>query len=71
MAKIEITIEDLPNNRVAIKSEPNFETMMKMMVSGNQLSSAHGYALCALNAIRRESKKQGPTKILVPRLGRA
>lgn len=68
MAKIVITIEDLPTKGVKVVAEPNFETMMKMQFSGYELTSAHGYALYALNAIRAESKRQGPTKFLIPRV---
>ena len=71
MAKITITIEDKPNGTVSVQATPNFETMMKMEVSGHTLTSAHGYALLALNAIRNESKKKDPrNRILVPRIGR-
>ena len=68
MAKVVITIEDLPNGKVRTVCEPNFETMMKMKMSGGELTSAHGYAFQCLNAIREESKRRGPTKILIPRL---
>lgn len=69
MAKITITIEDADDGKVKVVCEPNFETMMMMQVSGNGLTSAHGYAFQALNAIREESKRQGPTRIMIPRIG--
>lgn len=68
MARITITIEDLPQNKVKIEMNPNFETMMKMEISGSKMTSAHGYALCAVNAIRKESKRLGPQRIFVPKL---
>lgn len=68
MAKITLTIEDLPGNKVKVVSDPNFETMMKMHVSGTPLTSAHGYALTAINAIRGESKKRAPTGIIIPKI---
>lgn len=68
MAKVIIEIEDAPNNKVSVKCTPNFETMMAMDISGTNLTSAHGYAFKALNAIRNESKKNQPTIIGVPRL---
>jgi hypothetical protein len=71
MAKITITIEDLANGNVSVKAEPNFETMMKMDVSGHGLTSAHGYAILALNSIRNESKNKDPrNRILVPSVRR-
>lgn len=70
MAKIVITIEDLPNGKVKTSCNPNFETMIKMHVSGNNLTAAHGYALSALNKIVEESKNNCPTRILIPRIGR-
>lgn len=70
MAKVVITIEDAPNNMVKVVSEPNFETVMNMHDAGHTLTSAHGYALLALNAIRKESKKNEPTSILLPKVGR-
>lgn len=69
MARIVITIEDNQEGGVKVVSNPNFETMMKMVQSGETLTSAHGYALHALNSIRKESKKQeSVTRIIVPRL---
>ena len=70
MAKIIITIEDSTAGKVKVVSDPNFETMMKMHVSGAGLTAAHGYAFCALNAIREEAKKQTPLRIKIPRIGR-
>jgi hypothetical protein len=68
MAKITITLED-HLDKVKVVSDPNFETMIKMEVSGTALTSAHGYAIAALNAIRAHSKAPGPSKILIPRIG--
>lgn len=70
MAKIVLTFEDGPNDTVKVVAEPSFETMMMMNRSGHELTSAHGYALCAINAVRRESKSKERTKILIPKLGR-
>lgn len=69
MARVVITIEDTGPNGVRVVSEPNFETMMKMDLSGIGLTSAHGYALRALNAIR-ESAKSSRLIINVPRVKR-
>lgn len=71
MAKVVITIEDAPENKVKVTAEPSFETMMKIQVSGGELTSAQGYAALALNEIRKESKRNAPTSILIPRIGRA
>lgn len=70
MAKVVITIEDMPDGKVKVVSDPNFETMMVMHDSGHPLTAANGYAFTALNAIRNEAKRQGPTRIFVPRIGR-
>ncbi len=67
MAHVTITIEDMPGNKVKVVATPTIEAMVKMNVSGEPMTSAHGYAFLALNAIRQESKKQGPTQILIPR----
>ncbi len=61
MAKVTIIIEDTPNGMVAVKAEPNFETMMKKNMSGNSLTSAEGYAVSALLHVRLAAKKQKNT----------
>lgn len=70
MAKVIIEIEDIGDNKVSVKATPNLETMFKMEESGHKLTSAHGYAFSAINKIREESKKNEPTKILIPKYGR-
>lgn len=71
MAKVTITVEDMPNGRVSIKAEPNFETMMKLDISGHTLQPAHGLAIAMLNEARRISKSNDPTNLIkIPRLGR-
>jgi len=67
MAKITITVEDL-GGKVKVTADPTIETMMKRMVSGEGLTSAHGYAFQALNAMREESLRQGPAHIYIPRI---
>lgn len=68
MAKIVITIEDNAAGGVKVVCDPNFETMMQRHISGHQLTSAHGYALAALNSIRQKSKENGSQmKIILPR----
>jgi len=69
MAKIVITVEDQPDGNVKVVATPNFETMMQMNASGAaKLTSAHGYALRALNAIIEGSKEKGPSQIIIPKL---
>lgn len=69
MAKITITIEDSENDKVKITASPTFETMAMMVNSGEQMTSAHGYALAMINAARRESKSKDPeTKIWLPKV---
>lgn len=69
MAKIIITIEDNEiTGGVKVVSNPTFETMAMMDRSGAGLTSAHGYALAAINKIREVSKAQGPNKVLIPKV---
>jgi hypothetical protein len=70
MAKITITIEDTSDGKVSVVAKPNFEAMMKMDLSGETMTSAHGYALYALNCIRTEAKRQSPTPLLIPSVRR-
>lgn len=71
MAKITLSFEDT-DGRVKVTSEPSFETMMKMNMSGESLTSAHGYALAAINHIKKLShdKDQPSTIIKVPQVKR-
>lgn len=70
MAKITIEIEDLDSGKVKVTATPTFEQMAKMELSGERITSAHGYAIYVLNQIRQESKRQEPTKLLIPKLTR-
>lgn len=70
MAKITISIEDSPVGGVKVVSTPSFEQMAQMINAGDPGTSAHGYALLALRAIREESKKNQPASILIPRIGK-
>lgn len=67
MARIVITIEDLPNDKVKIEANPNFETMMAMDLSGQTLTSAHGYAFSALNHVRKIAQQNSIIRE-IPRL---
>lgn len=58
MAKVIITIEDIPEGKVKVVSDPSFEIMAKRTLSGHDLTAAHGYALRALNAITDAAKQQ-------------
>jgi len=66
MAKVTITIED-QGNKVKTVATPSAEFMLKKLKYG-EMTSAEGYALCALNAISAASKKQGKLIISVPRI---
>lgn len=66
MAKVTITIEDLPNGRVKAVAEPNYEFLMKVTVNSEDLSPAQAYGVVALNAIRDASKGKNPLKIIIP-----
>jgi len=69
MAEITIKIKDIPDGKVEVVATPGFETMMKMHTSGEDLTSAHGYALYALRCIKEEAKRKTSTMIHIPRLG--
>lgn len=71
MAKITLTFEDVGEG-VKVTAEPTFETMMKMNMSGETITAAHGYALSAINHIRKISKdnERPSTIIKVPQLRR-
>ncbi len=72
MAKIIITVEDLPNGKVSVVANPSFETMCKIHVSGNTLTSAHGYAMTMMRVVRDVAKSQQKGIIVgIPRIGRA
>lgn len=69
MAKVTLTIEDLPDGKVKVTSDPKMEVLIKMEVSGYGLSSAEGYAFACLNKIREISKSNSAdNKIIIPRL---
>lgn len=71
MAKVTIVIEDKPGNKVTIVSDPNFETMLKMDLSGAALTSGHGYAIAMLNKAREISKASGSKlAVKIPRIHR-
>lgn len=68
--KVTITLEDQPNGSVKTTVDPSFETIMKGINAGVVLTSAEAYALFAIRMIREESKRRGPSTILVPRISR-
>lgn len=69
MANITIKIEDIDGGKVRITSTPNFETMVKMEISGEKLTGAHGYAFSTLNHLWKLSKQKGPTILEIPKIG--
>lgn len=69
MARVTITIEDLPNGKVKIVADPSFEILTKITVNFSDLTSAQGYAIFALNQIRMASKA-GNINISVPKARR-
>lgn len=65
MAKITIIIEDQAGGRVSCISNPSFEEMMKSHAAKKGLQASHGYALCAINAIRKASRAGEPFQAIV------
>lgn len=68
MSKVTFTIEDLPENKLKFVSDPSFETIMKMHLSGETLTPAHNMAVTCMRILHSESKKNEPTKLWVPKL---
>lgn len=69
MAEITIVVKDIEGGKVSIRATPSFEMIMKMDISGNKLTPAHGYAVALLNKAREISKSNDPRQIIqVPRL---
>ena len=69
MAKVVITLEDLPQGGVKITSEPLAGLLMQKVATDHDISPAEGYAVQALNEIRKVSKKQGNKfGLLLPRV---
>lgn len=66
MAKILITIQDMPDGTVSCVSTPNFAEMMRD--GQGPLTAAEGYALYALNAVRNESRKKAPINLRLPKI---
>lgn len=68
MAKITITIEDEPGNRVKVVTEPSNETLLMKIASHGpgSLTSAEAYCLFVSRQLREESKRQGSTAIMIP-----
>ena len=64
--KVVITIEDIgDSDGVRVTAEPKFAEIMVLAKAG-KLTSAHGYAVAALNKIRDEARNQKKGKIIVP-----
>ena len=69
MSKIVITIEDMPNGNVSIKSNPTFEEIAKKDLSGETLSNADGYAIAMLNRARQIGKSTESTNLIqIPKI---
>lgn len=69
--KVTITIEDLPNDKVKITCDPTGETLMKMIQSGEDVTSAMGYGIGLINRAReisKEADKSGLMKIAMPKV---
>lgn len=62
MARVIIILEDQPNGRVAIKSEPEAETVVKMIKSGHKTTPAEDYALLVRTLLKRISERMDAKK---------
>ena len=68
MAHVKITLDDIGGGKVRVEMTPSFADSMKSVVRGDEITSATAYAIHALRMIQAESRKNGPSKILIPRL---
>jgi hypothetical protein len=66
--KLTISIEDLPDGKVKVVSDPSFEKLMRMDISGEHFTAAMGYAFFVINQIRDLSKRAGPIVRKIPKL---
>lgn len=57
MSQITITLIDRPGNRVEVKVNPLAQTLIEAAANGHTMTSAEGYALLAIRAIREESQR--------------
>lgn len=70
MGTVKIEIEDLPNGKVRVVMTPPAEMLYDKINAGYDCTSAEGYGMLAVRAIREESKKEGSLIIKVPRKGK-
>ena len=69
MAVIKIIIEDSKDGKsVNCKIEPSGESIAKRIIGGEKVTSAHGLALAAINAILLEKKRQQKGMVILPKL---
>lgn len=69
--KCTITIEDKPDGKVSVVADPTFETIMKMRVSGEDVTPACDYMTAALLRIHQLGKAKPGTKeskIILPKV---
>ena len=69
MAKVVITIEDKDNGNVSVKANPDFDTLMKMDMSGSGWTGSQGIAFACLGWLWRALKSPEANNIVkIPRL---
>ncbi len=71
MAKVIITIEDMPGDKVkAVMNPPFAQLALKVKNSLTPLSPAEVYGIAAINKVMEINNKQKkePTKIIIPKL---
>lgn len=71
MAKVTITIEDMPNGKVKVECKPKVEQMLGLLDNGTGLTAAEGYAFSALRKLLKDSDENDKEYkgIVVPRFG--
>lgn len=68
MAKVTITLEDMPDGSVRSVMSPSGALIAKMIVSGEKTTKAHDFALAAINSVLREEKMSTRGRIIKPKL---
>lgn len=71
MAKVVVTIEDMPGQMVRMTANPSFETMITAAKDGHEITAAQAYAMKAMRLMAEEakSKRSKKTLIEIPRIG--
>ena len=68
MARVVIVIEDLPDGKFRIKSDPSMETLSKVLDGKKAVTPAEGHAYFMLNTLWKQVKSGDSLRLLLPKL---